>query len=117
MSDARAGSFEDVTADEPHPGVVRRSVDAAGATITRYEFAPGARFPLHRHPQEQITLLEAGSLRMALGDDEQELGAGGWSIVPGDVVHGIVAGAEGARFTAIVVPGRATADAYEVIDE
>ena len=118
MSDAaraRVGAFDELAADEPHRGVTRRAFDSDGATVTSYEFEPGAEFPLHRHPQEQITLIEAGSVRMTLGGEQRELRRGAWSIVAGDVEHGIVAGPDGARIIAIVVPRRANADAYEVV--
>jgi quercetin dioxygenase-like cupin family protein len=115
MTEAFWGTFAAVDADEPYPGVVRRSVDAQGATATRYEFRPGAAFPLHRHPQEQITFVEHGGIRMRLGAEEQELGPGSYSVIPGGVEHGITAGADGAVVTAIVVPRRAAADAYEEV--
>ncbi|MFL5818806.1 MAG: cupin domain-containing protein [Conexibacter sp.] len=115
MTDVLWGTFAAVDADEPYPGVVRRSVDAQGATATRYEFRPGAAFPLHRHPQEQITLIEQGDIRMRLGAEEHEFGPGGYTVVPGGVEHGITAGADGAVITAIVVPRRAAADAYEEV--
>jgi len=109
------GSIDDLPRDEPYPGVVRRAFDAQGATVTRYDFAPGASFALHRHPQEQITIVHDGSLRMTLGDLEEELTAGGWSVVAGGVAHAITAGPDGASFTAITVPRRAGADAYEEV--
>ena len=62
MTEAFEGSFADVAADEPYPGVSRRTVDAAAATVNRYDFEPGATFPRHRHTQEQITLVLEGSV-------------------------------------------------------
>ena len=62
MTEAFEGSFADVAADVPYPGVSRRTVDAPAATVNRYDFAPGATFPRHRHPQEQITLVLEGSV-------------------------------------------------------
>ena len=115
MTDGAVGSFAALSVDEPYAGVRRRSFDAQGATVTSYEFAPGARFPRHRHGQEQITLVETGSLTMEIAGVPQQLSSGGWSVVPGGVEHGIVAGPEGARITAIVVPRRTAADAYEVV--
>jgi len=112
---ARTGALADLPPDEPHPGVTRRTFDAAGATVAVYDFQSGARFPLHRHAQEQITLVDAGTVTMSLGAERRELAAGDWSIVAGDVEHGIVAGPAGARITAIIVPRRAGADAYEVV--
>jgi quercetin dioxygenase-like cupin family protein len=113
--DARSGTFAGLAADEPHPGVTRRTIYAAGATVTSYEFEPGAVFPLHRHPQEQITLVDSGTVTMWLGAESRELLPGAWSVVAGDVEHGITAGSEGARITAVIVPRRAHADAYEVV--
>lgn len=114
MSDLAVGSFAQLAPDEPYPGVTRRTFDSDGATVTRYEFGPGASFPLHRHRQEQITLVEAGSVLMSVGDREEQLEAGGWSVVAGGVEHGIVAGPSGARVVAVIVPRRESADAYEV---
>jgi quercetin dioxygenase-like cupin family protein len=116
MSDgARIGTFAGLAADEPHPGVTRRTFDADGATVTSYEFEPGATFPRHKHPQEQITLIDAGSVTMWLGGETNVLLPGAWSVVGGDVEHGITAGPEGARITAIIVPRRGAADEYEVV--
>lgn len=109
MRDVAHGTFAALASDEPYPGVVRHAFDAQNMTVTRYDFAPGATFPLHRHSQEQVTIVHEGSVRMTLGQEVQELGAGGWSVVPGDLEHGITAGPEGASFTAIIVPRRTVA--------
>jgi quercetin dioxygenase-like cupin family protein len=114
MNEATFGTLAELPAEEPYPGVVRRTFDTAGATVTSYEFSPGATFPLHRHPQEQITLVDEGSVNMTVGDVERQLERGDWSVVPGDIEHGISAGSSGARITAIVVPRR-EAGAYEVL--
>jgi len=55
----RSGSFEDLALATPYPGVRRRTVHSERATVTEYMFEPGATFPRHRHPQEQVTLVEA----------------------------------------------------------
>lgn len=108
------GSFDAVPEEEPFPGVWRRSFDAVGATVTEYRFRAGATFPNHRHAQEQITVVAEGSVSMTIDGKATEIGPGGWSVVEPGVEHGITAGAEGARFTAIVVPRRGAADEYEV---
>jgi quercetin dioxygenase-like cupin family protein len=114
MTEPAVGTFARLASDEPYPGVVRRTFDAAGATVTSYEFSPGASFPLHRHTHEQITLVDEGSVRMRIGEDEPELSTGGWSVVPGGIEHGVTAGPTGARITAIIVPRRESG-AYEVM--
>ena len=106
------GSFDTLQAEEPYPGLRRRTFDSAGATVNEYSFAPGASFPLHSHPQEQVTLVLEGEVEMTVEDSPSTLSAGAWSVVGPDVRHGIVAGAEGARILAIIVPRRHGPDAY-----
>jgi quercetin dioxygenase-like cupin family protein len=103
--------------DEPFPGVSRRCFDAAGATVSNYTFSPEATFPVHRHAQEQITLIDQGIAFLRLGNETLQLGSGDWTVIPGGLEHGITAGPGGARVTAIVVPRRTDADAYEVLQQ
>ena len=110
------GSFDSLEVEEPYPGLRRRTFDSDGATVNEYTFAPGASFPLHRHPQEQITLVLEGEVTMTVESSSTELAARAWSVVGPDVVHGITAGAEGARILAVVVPRRRAAAAYTVVE-
>ena len=103
----RHGSFAELDATEPFPGIERRVVEADGATLSRYVFRPSGRFPQHVHPQEQITIVESGEIELNVAGERTMLRAGGWSVVPGGVEHGITAGATGAAILAIVVPRRA----------
>ena len=102
-------------AEEVYAGVQRRSFSSEQATVTSYSFAPGATFPLHRHTQEQITLVEAGDVEMTVGDCVEPLAAGEWSVVASEVEHGIRAGSDGAMIVAIIVPRRESLDAYTVL--
>ena len=110
------GSFSELPAEEPYAGLQRRTFDALGATVNEYRFEPGARFPVHSHPQEQITLIEEGEVELTVRDDVQILSAGDWSVVDGDVPHGIKAGEAGARIVAIIVPRRSGAGSYTVLE-
>jgi len=110
------GSFDALPSDEPYPGLRRRAFDSAGATVTEYRFDPGARFPLHKHPQEQITLIAEGEVEMTIEGSVSRLGAGAWSVVAPDAEHGITAGSEGARILAIVIPRRSGPDAITVVE-
>lgn len=109
------GSFEQLQADEVYAGVVRRTFNSEHATVTSYAFEPGAEFPVHRHPQEQVTVVESGEVEMTIGDRVEALGVGDFTVVAGDVEHGVRAGAAGARILAIVMPPRASSDAYTVV--
>jgi quercetin dioxygenase-like cupin family protein len=100
------GSFEHVPAEIPYAGIERRVLTTSKATVQMYRFAPDATFPIHHHAQEQITLVIEGDIAFSAGGERHELGAGEWSVVPGDVAHGVTAGPAGARFLAILVPPR-----------
>jgi quercetin dioxygenase-like cupin family protein len=115
MSEPATGRIDELQADAPYPGVLRRAFDAQGATVTAYEFQPGASFPVHRHEQEQITLIDQGAVRMRIGEQELELAAGAWSVVPPGIAHGITAGDAGARITAIIVPRRQAPDDFQEV--
>ena len=112
----RNGTFDDLEVDEPFPGVVRRTLDSDRATVTSYSFAPAARFPLHRHLQEQITLVQSGSVEMTAGDQVHPMSTGDWLVIPPDVDHGVTAGSEGAALLAVIVPRREHADAFTLAD-
>lgn len=108
------GSFGDLVPEEPFAGVVRYGFSTEHATVNRYTFSPGASFPTHRHPQEQITLIEEGDMELTTAQGTRRLSPGDWTVFPGDVEHGLRAGAGGARVLAIITPRRAGADEYTV---
>lgn len=114
-ADASHGHLTDLTVAEPFDGLRRRTIDSTKATVNEYSFDPGARFPVHRHPEEQVTLILEGSVELTVKGETSILEAGGWSVVAGDVEHGIRAGSEGARILAIITPRRTRDDAYTVV--
>ena len=92
--------------EAPYPGIQRRTHDTDEATIVEYAFAPGATFPLHRHPPEQIVVVREGSVELTAGRLLRTVDAGQWAVIPGGEDHGITAGDRGASFLAILVPRR-----------
>jgi quercetin dioxygenase-like cupin family protein len=114
MGPSSTGSFAALAAEQPFSGVTRRTLASERATVTRYDFEPGARFPIHRHAQEQITLVERGEVEFDAGGTVASLGAGDWSVVAPNVPHGVRAGPNGARILAIIVPRREAADDYQI---
>jgi len=109
-----SGSFSALEGEEAYPGVRRQSFSSEEATVSRYTFSPGASFPLHRHDQEQITLVESGSIELTVAGERRGMGAGDFSVVAKGAEHGITAGPEGARLVAIIVPRRENAEEIEV---
>ena len=57
MANTRQGTIAELPASEPFAGLTRRTIDATKATVNEYAFRPGASFPIHKHPEEQVTLL------------------------------------------------------------
>jgi quercetin dioxygenase-like cupin family protein len=104
------GTFAGLEAETPYPGIVRRAFSTERMTVSEYTFDPGATFPLHRHTQEQVTLVEAGAVRLTADGATETLTAGAWSVMAGGVEHGITAGPEGARIVAVISPRRAADD-------
>lgn len=108
------GDFDRLESYEPFSGVLAAAFTTERATITRYDFEPGAGFPLHHHPQEQIVLVEQGEVEFTVDGKPQQLVPGSWSVVGSNVVHGLRAGEAGGRIYCIVSPPRERADEYEV---
>lgn len=114
---AGTGRFEELPAEEPFPGVRREGFSSRGATVSRYVFEPGAGFPLHSHPQEQVTLVVDGNVEMTIAGETTALEEGFWSVVGPGVEHGITAGPAGARIVAMVVPRREHSDDYALSED
>jgi len=106
------GTFDALAEAEPYAGLRRRTFDSEGATVNEYRFEPGARFPLHTHPEEQVTLVLDGEVELTAAGETSRLAAGGFAVTAGGVEHGIRAGERGARILAVIVPRRASSDSY-----
>jgi quercetin dioxygenase-like cupin family protein len=128
MADEQAGSAAPSTPavrgagpepalEHPFPGVTRRTNQSERATVSAYAFEPGAEFPIHTHPEEQITVVLAGTVEFEVEGERHALGPGETYVVAGNLEHGLRAGPEGARFLAVVVPRRSGSDAYEIKGE
>lgn len=108
------GRFDALEVEEAFPGVRRQSFSSERTTVSLYTFSPQASFPLHRHPQEQITLVEEGSVEMTIDGERRALTQGAFSVVSPGVEHGITAGSDGATIVAVVVPARRSSNDYTI---
>jgi quercetin dioxygenase-like cupin family protein len=113
---SREGSLDGLPVETPFPGVRRRTFSSQHATVAEYSFDPDACFPLHRHAQEQITLVLEGDVELVADGRSERLGEGDWSVLAADVEHGIRAAASGARFLAVLVPRRSPDEPYTLSD-
>jgi quercetin dioxygenase-like cupin family protein len=64
--------------------------------------APPGRGPgLHKHAYDELFIVQEGSGRFRLGDDEREVGAGEIAIAPAGTPHGFKSGDDGLRMIAV----------------
>ena len=88
-------AWDTLPAEVVLPGVERQTVHGAQQTLVRYRYEPGAVFPVHQHPEEQITVVLSGRIVFDVGSDRVEVGPGQVVVIPGGVPHGAaVAGDE-----------------------
>lgn len=77
--------------EQLNPQLVRRVIHGEKITIARLELAKGAIVPMHSHANEQITMLERGSLRFVISGEERVLQAGEVLEIPPHAPHMVVA--------------------------
>jgi quercetin dioxygenase-like cupin family protein len=89
MSDAASIiNWDEVEATELFPGVIRQAVVSTTSTVVRYTYHPGCVFPVHQHPEEQITIVHTGEIEFEVDGQPVTLRAGQVAIIPGGVPHG-----------------------------
>lgn len=111
---ARTADWDGVAPKHPHPGITTRRLDFAHMTVVRYEFAPGAVFPLHHHAEEQLVVVVAGEVEFTVGGELVRVRAGDTLLTPSWVAHGGRAGAGGTVFFNVLAPRR-TGDAVHYL--
>jgi quercetin dioxygenase-like cupin family protein len=72
----------------PYAGVTRQTIISSDATLTRYTYAPGCVFPVHQHPDAQITVVHSGVIEFDVAGESVVLRAGQVALIPGGVPHG-----------------------------
>jgi quercetin dioxygenase-like cupin family protein len=69
-------------------GVKRRVFTTGKIMVVQYLYEPGAVFPEHHHPQDQIVIVEKGEIEFQVGDRTHRLVPGSLLSIPGNVPHG-----------------------------
>ena len=60
----------------------------AGVCVILVEMEPGGRVRLHRHPYEEVFVVQAGEATFTLGDDERIVTAPDVVVAPAGTPHG-----------------------------
>ena len=68
-------------------GIMRRHVHGEQGTIAVFEFAKGAKIPLHHHPNEQITYILKGAVDVTVAGVKHRVKAGELIVLPPNVPH------------------------------
>ena len=92
------GSWQHLEAQDAQTYLEQEIISTQRITVVRCLYRPGSDFPLHAHPQEQITIVEEGQLRVRIDQEEICLQQGEMISIPPQVHHAtFVPGSERAR--------------------
>lgn len=69
-------AWEAVPREQLNPKFRRRVFHGSHITVARLELAEGAIVPVHQHENEQISMVETGSLRFEFPDEHVTVRAG-----------------------------------------
>ena len=67
--------------------IARRMITGDKLMLVRWEFAAGGYVALHRHPHEQVVMVETGRLKMTIGGEQVMLGPGSVRLIPSATPH------------------------------
>jgi quercetin dioxygenase-like cupin family protein len=85
---AQQFNWRGIPEETVYPGITRQVVQGERQTLVRYVYQPGAVFPEHQHPQEQITAVLSGRIEFSVAGKRYELAAGEVAVIAGDTPHG-----------------------------
>ncbi len=88
MSDPTPIDWNQIAVEHPFPGIARQTVHGQNQTLVRYVYQPGSVFPIHHHPEEQITVVLSGSIDFTVDDAPLTLSGGQAAIIPPGIPHG-----------------------------
>jgi quercetin dioxygenase-like cupin family protein len=97
-------------------GITARAIEAEKMTIAVVDLDASAALPEHRHENEQLGFVIAGTITMTIGGEKRELHAGDMYAIPSDVPHSAVAGPEGAVVADVFAPPRADWHSMKQLD-
>jgi quercetin dioxygenase-like cupin family protein len=81
-------TWNTIKEDALNPLAGRKAMHGQMITLARFRFDKGNKVAMHHHPNDQITTVESGSVRMVVGEEECILRAGDMVHVGPDIPHG-----------------------------
>ena len=83
--------WSEVPEEQLNPRIARKMIHGQTMTVARLRLGRGAVVPEHSHVNEQISMIESGSLRFVIGGEERVVKAGETVRIPPHVPHSAVA--------------------------
>ena len=79
--------WNEIEREQMNPLLARQALHGVNMTVARLEITKGAVVPLHRHVNEQITIMLEGKLRFVIDGVESIVAAGDVMVIPPDAPH------------------------------
>lgn len=88
-------NWQDLGGDSPTHFLFRGGKHGTSVSIFVVDFAPGQGPPLHRHPYEEVFVVQDGLARFTAGEASLEARGGQVVVVPAGTPHRFVTAGEG----------------------
>ena len=72
---------------QPDPTDLKQRLEAEGYSVFQWSDAPGTRYGLHSHPEDQSHWILRGELELRVRDETYILRAGDRDFLPADTTH------------------------------
>lgn len=81
--------WQSVPHEQLNPKLSRQVIHTENMTIARLALAAGAVVPQHHHTNEQVTLVEKGTLKFVFPTEEKTVGPGECMQIPPSLPHSV----------------------------
>jgi quercetin dioxygenase-like cupin family protein len=115
----RMSAFFDTGSIRPQQiwaSIKSRSVHGENLTLAVLELDAASDVPEHSHLNEQLGVLLQGSVVFTIGEETDEVSAGGMWVIPAHVPHSVKVGPEGAIIVEAFSPPRHDWGAIETLE-
>ncbi|MBI2242965.1 MAG: cupin domain-containing protein [Nocardioides sp.] len=98
--------WSDLPVHAPIPGITGQVRLGAELSAALFRLSPGAVVPRHHHVNEEFGQVLEGSLELEVDAEVSRLAVGDSFLIPGNVPHAAVAGADGCLLLECYAPPR-----------
>jgi quercetin dioxygenase-like cupin family protein len=87
----RVYKWSQIPEEQVNPLASRQMIHTETMSVVRRRLSKGAVLRLHRHPEEQISMIERGKLRFVVCEEEEIVGGGETYVIPPNAPHSVEA--------------------------